>query len=134
MLSLMSPIRLSFRLSFPFVSVDNVFKEMKNSARLKLPRFLRSCRDFKTKCRYFFLTKLLTFSIIVYIKKHFIPLYMDRVHLSQGYGATTGRRFTFLTTVHPGIHLIDLGRIKSWVGLWATQRFWTRLSTRKPVP
>ena len=56
------------------------------------------------------------------------PFFMDEVQLSQGYRTTTRGRlvFTIKSPWGPGTHLIDFGRVKSWVELRATQWFWTR--------
>ena len=53
---------------------------------------------------------------------------MDEVQLPQGYRAIRWGSLLF-TTKFPeisGSHLIDLGRIKGWVDLRATQKFWTQ--------
>ena len=53
---------------------------------------------------------------------------MDEVQLPQGYRAIQWGSLLF-TTKFPeisGSHLIDLGRIKGWVDLGATQKFWTK--------
>ena len=52
---------------------------------------------------------------------------MDGVQLPQGKEALQGGSLLFTTKFLeiPGTHLIDLGRMKGWVNLGATQRFWT---------
>ena len=50
---------------------------------------------------------------------------MNEVQLSEDYEKT----IYFLTTESlgvPGTYLIDLGRMKGWVDLRGTQRFWTQ--------
>ena len=53
---------------------------------------------------------------------------MGGVQLSQGSRGTTRRQFTFYHSAPgvPGTYLINLGRIKGWVDLRATQWFWTQ--------
>ena len=68
------------------------------------------------------------FMIAHFRKKNFMPLFMDGVQLAQGYRATTGRQFSLVFTKFPespGTHLINLGRMKGWVNLEATQWFWS---------
>ena len=61
-------------------------------------------------------------------KKTLWPFFMDGVQLPQGYSyfeeAVYFLPFSFLEI--PGTHFIDLGRMKGWVHLGATQWFWTR--------
>ena len=66
------------------------------------------------------------------LKKIFIiASFMDGVHLSIGYRATTRRKSTFYHSVPRSscTHLIGLGRMKSWIELAAAQRF--ELETRR---
>ena len=79
---------------------------------------------------YFRIWLLIQHSFLLMKKtKTLWPLFMDGVQLSQGYIATT-RDSLLLISQFLGVFgtlLIDLRRMKDWVDLDATQRFWTRL-------
>ena len=58
------------------------------------------------------------------------PFFMDGVQLPRGYRAIRDSLlFTTKFPETPGTHFTDLGRMKGWVNLGATQQIWTQESS-----
>ena len=83
---------------------------------------------FLLKYQTFFHTLSKLFFFYFFKKKTLWPLFMDGVQLASRLEPLWGGSLLF-TTKFPeitGTHFIDLGRMKGWVDLRATQWFWTR--------